>query len=333
MSSIAQSSTETERGELFAMLLRLHPSEKGQVTPGAGNQLQAAFLDLVRQGDPQLSEWLHTPNQRRPYTLSLLQGFNHLSKPQWQDAMASQLPLDVQPGQTYWLRITMLDASVFRSFAQLLISKAHALTVRFGSAHFTISRLLTAPESATAASSWGAYSTFADLYALQTAQLRYRFEFATPTAFSLGQRSWGKQLKLFPEPSLIFESLARSWESFAPADLRIERANLSARAIETWCAENVIVSHYDLQTCRVPGSKFGQTGFLGHATCEVKGSPTAPEARWLSTLARFSLFCGIGYKTAMGMGQARCTNLAEAAPPSRSANDTHSSFNVEAEEV
>ncbi len=301
---------EHERGELFAMLLRLHPLEAGQVTLGAGNQLQAAFLDLVRQGDPRLSEWLHTPNQRRPYTLSLLQGFNHLSRPQLEEAMARQQPLDVQPGQTYWLRITMLDSSVFSSFAHLLISKAHALTVRLGAAHFTISRLLTNPEPATAASSWVAYSTFADLHTLQPAQRRYRFEFVTPTAFSQGQRSWGKQLKLFPEPSLIFESLARSWESFAPATLHLEAANLSTHAIESWCAENVIITHYTLETCRVPGSKFGQTGFLGQATCEVKGSPTAPEARWLSTLARFALFSGIGYKTAMGMGQARCTSFA-----------------------
>lgn len=33
------------------------------------------------------------------------------------------------------------------------------------------------------------------------------------------------------------------------------------------------------------------------------------EARWLTPLARFALFGGIGYKTAMGMGQARCTNI------------------------
>jgi len=34
-----------------------------------------------------------------------------------------------------------------------------------------------------------------------------------------------------------------------------------------------------------------------------------PEAAWLTPLARFALFSGVGYKTSMGMGQARCTNL------------------------
>jgi CRISPR-associated endoribonuclease Cas6 len=225
----------------------------------------------------------------------------------------------VQPGQTYWLRITMLDASVFSTFTQLLISKAHALSVRLGDARFTISRLLSNADPATVASSWVAYSTFADLHTLQSAQRFYQFEFATPTAFSKGQHAWGKYLKLFPEPSLLFEYLAKRWEDCAPAALRLERANLSSRDIECWCEGNVIVSQYTLNTSRVTGSHFGQTGFQGHVTYEIKGSPAAPEARWLSTLARFAFFSGVGYKTAMGMGQARCSNVTLPAATSNAA--------------
>src|SRR6266700_2883037 len=125
---------KSARGELFSMLLRLHPVEPGMVSPGAGNQVQAAFLDMVRQGDPALAEWLHTPNQRRPYTLGLLQGFNHLSAAQLEEMMAKNQAVQVTPGQVYWLRITMLDASIFGSFAQYLIANPRALTVRVGNA-------------------------------------------------------------------------------------------------------------------------------------------------------------------------------------------------------
>jgi hypothetical protein len=59
----------------------------------------------------------------------------------------------------------------------------------------------------------------------------------------------------------------------------------------------------------LPSSKFGLTGFQGNVHYEVKGSPAAPEALWLSSLARFALFSGVGYKTTMGMGQARCTTI------------------------
>ena len=59
-------SAAPERGELFSILLRLHPSEMGWVSPSAGREAHAAFLDIVRQNDEALAEQLHQPNQRRP---------------------------------------------------------------------------------------------------------------------------------------------------------------------------------------------------------------------------------------------------------------------------
>ncbi len=306
------SSTSTNRGELFSMLLRLHPIEPGLVSPSSGSQVQAAFLDMVRQGDPDLADWLHVPNQRRPYTLGLLQGFNHLPTGQLEEAMMKNQMVPVTPGQVYWLRITMLDATVFGSFAQYLIMKPRALSVRIGNARFEISRLLSTPDPGSTSLPWVAYSSFAELCRTRAAQKQYHFEFATPTAFSRGQKQWGKLLKVFPEPDYVFESLARQWDLFAPASLRIAESGLAHRAIGAWCEENVIVSRYTLETRYLPSSKFGQSGFQGNVTYEVKGIPASPEAAWLSPLARFALFSGVGYKTTMGMGQARCTNIAQA---------------------
>ena len=304
-------STKADRGELFSMLLRLHPVEPGMVSPSSGNQVQGAFLDMVRQGDPALAEWLHIPNQRRPYTLSLLQGFNSLSAKQLEEIRAKNQMVQVTPGQVYWLRITMLDATVFGSFAQYLIMKPRELTLRIGDARFEISRLLSTPEPGNTAQSWVAYSSFAELRQASKAQKHYHFEFATPTAFSMGQKQWGKLLKVFPEPSYVFGSLARQWDLFAPASLRTASGGITPPEIGAWCEEHVIVSRYSLETCYLPSSKFGQSGFQGNVIYEVKGSPTAPEASWLSSLARFALFSGVGYKTTMGMGQTRCTNITE----------------------
>lgn len=303
------SSASSERGELFSLLLRLHPREAGEVVPGAGNQVQAAFLDMVRQADPVLADWLHRPNQRRPYTVSLLQGFNHLTPAQLAEARVRQQALRVEAGQTYWLRITMLDAAVFGTFAHALIGQARTLTVRIGSALFEVSRLLTTPEPGSVSLTWAAYSSFAELRDLCVAQKHYRFEFVSPTAFSLGQKTWGKMLKVFPEPAHVFASLARQWDLFAPVHLRMEASGLSLSAFSQWCEENVVIARYALETRYLPSSKFGQVGFQGNVTYEVKGMPTALEARWLSPLARFAFFSGVGYKTTVGMGQARCTNL------------------------
>ncbi len=289
------------------MLVRLHPIEAGKVSLSAGNQIQAAFLDMVRQGDPSLAAWLHAPNQRRPYTLSLLQGFNHLSETERIEATYKHQDVDVRPGQVYWLRITMLDATIFRSFVQYLVTHPSGLRVRIGRVDFEISRLITTPDPQVGSSTWVARSSFGELHTLQPAEKRYIFEFVSPTTFSKGQKPWGKLLKLFPEPVDVFESLARQWESFAPTQFRLSSSDLTAQHIATWCAENIIVTNYRLETRYLPSNKFGQTGFFGTITYEVRGTRADAEARWLTPLARFAMFAGVGYKTAMGMGQARCT--------------------------
>ncbi len=277
--------------------------------PGAGNQVQAAFLDMVRQADPELADRLHIPNQRRPYTVGHLQGFNHLTPVQLEEAKRKQLEVHVTPEQTYWLRLTLLDAEVFGTFARYLIAHPGAVSLRLGHAHFTISRLLSTPEPGSGQQSWVSYASFADLHATRAAVKQYSFEFASPTAFSLGQKQWGKLLHLFPEPSFVFDSLARQWEQYAPSALRMESHGVTPHALASWCGEQVIVTHYALATSYLPSTKYGQAGFQGTITYEVKGSPSAQEAQWLTPLARFALFSGVGYKTPIGMGQARCTSL------------------------
>ncbi|HJT56779.1 MAG TPA: CRISPR system precrRNA processing endoribonuclease RAMP protein Cas6 [Ktedonobacteraceae bacterium] len=300
------SSSDTERGELFSILLRLHPTEAGMVSPSSGSQAHAAFLDIVRQNDPALAEALHRPNQRRPFTVGLLQGFNHLSARQLEEAVMKNQKVLVSPGQVYWLRITMLDAAIFGMFVHHLITRPRTMLIRLGDASFEISRLIGSSDSTGNANPWAAYSSFEELGTQTRVQKHYTFEFASPTAFSKGQKSWGKLLKLFPEPALVFESLAKQWETFAPLHVRMTAKSLSIQDFVAWCEEYVLISRYSLETCYLPGSKFGQTGFQGTVTYEVKGARTDPEAIWLTPLSRFALFSGVGYKTTMGMGQARC---------------------------
>src|SRR6266487_2224524 len=229
----------------------------------------------------------------------------------------------VLPGQTYWLRITMLDATLFSTFARCLITKPRELTVRIGTTRFEVSRLLTAPEADSNTPTWIAYSSFAEFHKVRHAQRQYTFEFTTPTAFSMGQKSWGKLLRVFPEPHYVFESLARQWEMFAPAHLRMETSNMTPRSLSAWCEEHVVVSRYALNTSYLPSSKFGQAGFQGEVTYEVKGIPTAPEAQWLTPLAHFALFAGVGYKTTMGMGQPRCIQPVEPTTPRHELRELH----------
>lgn len=304
-----------ERGELFSILLRLHPIEVGWVSPSAGREAHAAFLDIVRQNNADLAEQLHQPNQRRPFTVGLLQGFNHLTAAQLEEALMRNQQVQVSPGQVYWLRITLLDAAIFGVLFQHLITKPRTFILRLGEARFEVSRLIGSPEPGAAANSWAAYSSFAEMSTFTRIQSEYAFEFATPTAFSMGQKSWGKVMNLLPEPAYVFESLAKQWEVFAPAHLRLTATGLIVRDFVSWCAESLVVVCYRLETRYLPSNKFAQPGFQGTITYEVKRAQSSREARWLTPLAHFALFSGVGYKTSMGMGQARCINLANVKAP------------------
>ncbi len=306
---LQRSPSNTERGELFSILLRLHPVEAGSVSPSSGTQAHAAFLDIVRQSDPVLAEQMHQPNQRRPFTVGLLQGFNHLSAAQLEEAITKNQKVQVLPGQVYWLRITMLDSRIFATFIQHLITKPRTFIIRLGEARFEVSRLIGSPDPNNTSNPWAAYSSFAELKALNSVQRDYEFEFATPTAFSMGQQHWGKLMKLLPEPAYVFESLAKQWETFAPAHLRMATKGLTPREVASWCEASLIVTRYTLETRYLPSGKFAHAGFQGRITYEMKGMHSRPEAAWLTPLAHFALFSGVGYKTSMGMGQARCTNL------------------------
>jgi len=305
-------SPNTECGELFSFLLRLHPTEEGWVSPSSGSQAHAAFLDIVRQNDPLLAEQLHQANQRRPFTVGLLQGFNHMPATQLEEAITKNQKVQVLPGQVYWLRITMLDSRIFGTFIQHLIMKPHALSIRLGEARFEVSRLLGSPEPGSAGNPWTAYSSFEELSIYTDVRRHYEFEFATPTAFSMGQQAWGKLMKLLPEPAHVFESLAKQWETFAPEHVRLAAKGLTARRFASWCEDNLIVVRYALETRYLPSSKFAQAGFQGKILYEMKGIQSSLEGEWLTPLAHFALFSGVGYKTSMGMGQTRCTNLGKA---------------------
>src|SRR6266566_10109239 len=256
-------SAAPERGELFSILLRLHPIEVGWVSPSAGREAHAAFLDIVNQNELTLAEQLHQPNQRRPFTVGLLQGFNHLPASQLDEAIAKNQKVQVLPGQVYWLRVTMLDSRIFGTFIQHLITKPRTLIIRLGEARFEVSRLIGSPEPGSAANPWTAYSSFVELSAFTQVQRYYEFEFATPTAFSMGQQRWGKLMILLPEPAHVFESLAKQWETFAPEHLRMAANGLTARQLAAWCEESLIVARYALETHYLPSSKFAQAGFQG----------------------------------------------------------------------
>lgn len=114
--------------------------------------------------------------------------------------------------------------------------------------------------------------------------------FLSPTAFRQGPG----HLPL-PLPQNVFHGPLRVWQVFSPLP------TLADDWLE-WCSRDVFVVDHDIETARVAISRDECfVGFVGDVTFE----PIRQDANRLSlmhVLGRLAEYCGVGHKTAMGMG-------------------------------
>jgi CRISPR-associated endoribonuclease Cas6 len=114
-------------------------------------------------------------------------------------------------------------------------------------------------------------------------------QFLTPTSFKQNQN-----IQPFPLPDLVFNSLLRRWNRFAPAELQFPQVQWQA-----------LISAFELKTHALKmeaGAEIGAKGWIKYRF------PDPEQARIASVLANFAVFSGVGRKTAMGMGQTTFIN-------------------------
>lgn len=341
------------KGEyLHALMLKLRPIAPGNILPYAGQLAHAALLRWFAEVDSSVADYLHEPNVRRPFTCSSLWLPNTYEV---NAAQSTNQRLSISLNQVYWLRFTMMTDKLFRIFTKRFlqtsaptIGETHGglnlPKLRLGRIHFDVMEvIMTSSESGKQSQSdvnWSGYATYNSLVENartldleRSAAWTVGLEFRSPTAFSDGQKAWGKQMHLFPDPERVFESLARTWNTWAPSDF-----TLDVNALKTYAHNWVAISHYALQTHLFHFDYSVQEGFTGKCLYSMKGRESAHSTHGstiedistpigqlqqsvsiipttvgaglkpvqaLHLLANFAFYAGVGYKTAMGMGQTR----------------------------
>lgn len=116
-----------------------------------------------------------------------------------------------------------------------------------------------------------------------------KIKFKTPTAFKQN-----KTYCIFPTPRLIFQSLMLRYDSCAR---------------ENSCFDEEILKEYEQYSSiiqyKLQSTKFSMEGikipaFIGEVTIKVSGPQQMVNLAWM--LMKFGTYCGVGIKTAMGMG-------------------------------
>jgi CRISPR-associated endoribonuclease Cas6 len=271
------------RTTLYSVLLELQAQHEAHLPATMGHQIHAMFLQLIARADPALSVRLHDEPVYRPFTLSpLLGGVSHGNR------------VALFPGPTYHVRVTLLDGGKLWDCLSTLLLETGPVEVRLGEASFKATRLIST--EASDPTSWAARTSWQQLVSTPLRRT-ITLTFASPTAFNMS----GSYFALFPEPPLVWESLIRVWNRCAPDSLKMEK-----QEAQVFLRHHVNVSACDLSTRTLHYPNYTQKGFCGRCRYQMTGSDE--HARMLTVLAEFARYAGIGYKTTMGMGQARREN-------------------------
>ncbi len=309
----------TSSSRLYAFVLKLRPLERGILRPFSGDLAHAALLEWMKSASPEIADWLHDGNQRRLFTCSSLQFPIPLHK--LHNAERENRYLMIGPEKTYLLRITLLREELFPLFCDSLLhfnfEKANSRQPPFmqlGRQSFLLEEVISETNNS---SSWVGSKSFSELVEQSTRQdleaiKKVTMEFASLTTFNrigTGAVKYGNYYASLPLPQYVFTGLARRWQEVAPGKLAsIVQQEVVQRYIEE---EGVIIENYNLKTHQISFATHTQSGFVGKCTYHLRGSDNLREVKSLSPrqqillLATFAFYCGVGYKTTMGMGQVR----------------------------
>ncbi len=288
----------TQTQTLYSTVVKLSPQTKGVVPVNQGRLNHAAFLELIRRVDPNLSAELHAENQRRPFTSSFLQGVGR----------GKNGHVRIRPGQRPWLRFTFLGDELFTTFSRYLLNPARSAALlpglRLGQVDFAITEMLTTPGS----DAWAGYITTANLdKKWRTARLdknsyKISLKFPSGVVFSRNSKKEGLKgsfMEFYPFPAMFFGSVAAklSRQTTLPAPM-------DNKALREYVKETVVVSRFDLKTmpCHYHKGK-PQFGAVGQISYELRDTANDEMVGFLNLLADFAFYSGVGAKTTMGMGQ------------------------------
>lgn len=249
---------------LYSLVVELAAADRGNIPATLSRAVHGLVMNWLKLGNPQLSEAIHT-SQESPLSISGLLG--------------NRRPKGTQAGDNFYFRVCLLDGSLMEPLL-MGIEKWGTQPLVLGQFPFVLRSIYTLPGTHRLAGS-ADYKLLANT--LQTTA-EIELNFLSPTSF---KQSRG--IQPFPLPELVFGSLLRRWNAFAPEELNFPSVEWQG-----------LVSAYELKTYALKlegGSEIGAQGWVRYCF------PDAEQAKLATVLAHFAFFSGVGRKTSMGMGQ------------------------------
>ncbi|MBD2441330.1 CRISPR system precrRNA processing endoribonuclease RAMP protein Cas6 [Nostoc sp. FACHB-110] len=249
---------------LHSIVVELAAADVGDIPPTLSRALHALVLKWFAAANPSVAETIHA-SQNSPLTISGLLG--------------NRRPNGVRVGDYFYFRIGLLDGSLVEPLMRGF-ERSETQSIILGDFPFVLRNIYALPGTHQLA---GAADYGLLLHPTQVLT-DIEVHFLSPTSFKQSQG-----VQTFPLPELVFNSLHRRWNIFAPEQYHFPN-----------CEWNALVTAYDLKTYALKmegGTEVGAQGWVRYRFSN-------PEmARIATIMANFAFFAGVGRKTAMGMGQ------------------------------
>jgi CRISPR-associated endoribonuclease Cas6 len=255
---------------LHSVVIELASADIGEIPPTLSRALHALVLNWLTAANPSVAEAVHA-TQNSPLTISGLLGNRRQG--------------GVRLGDHFYFRIGLLDGSLIEPLMQgFELSETQSLVL--ANFPFVLRNLYSLPGTHQLAGA----ADYALLFNPPQVLTEIELHFLSATSFKQNQ-----QIQTFPLPELVFNSLHRRWNIFAP-----DQYHLPA------CTWDAVVTAYDLKTYALKmegGAEIGAQGWVSYRFNNTE------MARMATILANFAFFAGVGRKTAMGMGQTQLATL------------------------
>ncbi|MDD3054008.1 MAG: CRISPR-associated endoribonuclease Cas6 [Endomicrobiaceae bacterium] len=268
----------------YSIVIKLKPAENFFVPIYTGHFTYAFFLSIVNKANPNLAKKLYNPNEIKPFTLSGLIG----------KFIKKERSLYASKENEYYIRITILDSSLFSSIISILLDN-NFKEINIGKNKFIIKKVIINHQEnqltsfETIDGLWSSSSTDDD---------RIILKFMSPTFFKLGGDNY-----LFPEPNKVFGSIERKFLVFAHGFIgkEIEKEENIFNKIKVSRINNLSTNIVQLKNGK-------QIGFKGEIYYDLK-IKDKPIIKYINVLANFAKYSGVGAKTTLGFGQTIKGNL------------------------
>ena len=271
----------------ISTLISLIPETDVTLRPTMGHHAHAAFLTIMRKGNPVIAEKLHAQSTQKPFTVS----------PLIAEAKKHDNLLHIRAGTECKLRFTFLDDELFQHFGKAFFT-SNMSPIRLGEAIFQVKQLTS---HATDEQGWSGNATYAELAQSAKTDTRMSFRFYSPTAFrQMTPRGQETKNHTYLDLLRCYQSWINKWNAFAP--IKLDKSEML-----TFISDHAQVTSIRTKSRALNFKRNTEVGWVGMCACVFYPEDSLDEQliRTANCLADFAFYCGTGYKTTMGMGQTR----------------------------